>query len=167
MYWIIILLVLVYFMCMCSTRENFQEIFGFSGMKKSVDDTSFQFGSGGEYPDYTDVTDDDGITHDEVNMCVKETMNMLNNKLSVCSYPVETSKIRKLVKDSDVIFTCKFMFMVTSTSYPFMLGMESDIKNGKVIRASTQDMYKGTAPPVREENFKDFSEVENLKVYSR
>tara|TARA_B110000977_G_C11024719_1_gene472713 strand:+ start:162 stop:578 length:417 start_codon:yes stop_codon:yes gene_type:complete len=138
-------------------------------MKDRIDDTSFTFGpSTGFGPDYTDVTDTDGVTHDDVNMCIKESLNFINKKLSMCSQPIDTSKIRKLVNGTDVIYQCRFMLMVTSTGYPFVLGLEADIKNGKLIRASTQDIYRGDIPlgPL-EDNFKDFSEVETFKVYSR
>ena len=168
MYWVIVVLLVVLIMCSGGTREGFQEMFGFSGMKDKIDNTAFTFGPSGGYPGYTDVTDQEGVTHDEVNTCVKSTMEFLNKKLNMCSQPVETSKIRKLKMDSDFVYQCQFMFMVTSTGYPFMIGIESDVKNGKIVRASTQDVYKGKVPPgPLEENFKDFSEVESFKVYSR
>lgn len=168
MYWLLIILLIVVIMCTGGRREGFQELFGFSGMKEPIDDTSFTYGPSGGYPDYTDVTDEDGVNHEEVNTCVKATMEFINKKLNMCSQPVETSKIRKLRKESDIIYECKFMFVVTSTNYPFMLGVETDVKNGKVVRAATQDMYRGKLPgDVHEENFKDFSEIESFKVYSR
>jgi hypothetical protein len=140
-------------------------MFGFSGHREPIDDTAFEFGS--EQTGYDDVTEQEGITSDEVNTCVIASMKFINDKFKMCSYPVETSKIQKMKKDSDVIYKCKFMFVVTSANYPFMLGMESDVKNGKVVRASTQGTYKGVPPPQAEENFKSFNEVEDFKVYSR
>ena len=163
MYWVIII-VLIVILCMSPQKERFQEMFGFSGHRESIEDTAFTFGS--EQRGYTDVTDQEGVTADEVNACVNASLKFINDKFKMCSHPVETSKIQKMKKDSDVVYKCKFMFMVSSTNYPFMLGMESDVKNGKVVRASTQDMYKGVNPE-QEENFKSFSEIEDFKVYSR
>jgi hypothetical protein len=71
-------------------------------------------------------------------------------------------------REDDVVYTCKFMFMVKSTNYPFMLGVETDVHaNGKVLRAATQDIYRGVVPDERDENFLSFNEVEDFKVYSR
>lgn len=167
MYWLIIILVVVYICMGCSQTEGFQEMFGFSGHREPIENTAFTFGSGGDYPGYTDVTDLEGVNSDEVNTCIMATKKFVNDKLKMCSWPVETNKITKLKKDQDLIYKCQFMFVVTSTNYPFMLGVEVDIKNGGVIRASTQDMYRGKIPEKMENNFKSFGELEEFKVYSR
>lgn len=167
MYWVLIfLMVLALILGGGPVRENFQEMFGFSGHRDPISDTTISFGSE-SYNGYTDVTSEDGVTSDEVNTCVKATMNFINDRLKMCSYPVETNKITKLQKDADMIYKCQFMFMVKSTNYPFMLGVEADVRNGSVIRVATQDMHKPLGGPEVEENFKSFSEVENFKVYSR
>lgn len=165
-YWVIIIIMLTVLIVDSPQRERFQEMFGFSGHREPIDETAFTFGS--ELNGYTDVTDQEGVSADEVNMCVKASLKFINEKLKMCSYPVETSKIHKMKRDQDVVYTCKFMFMVKSTNYPFMLGVETDVHaNGKVLRAATQDTYKGVVPEEREENFLSFSEVEDFKVYSR
>ena len=167
MYWVLIFLMLLALILGGGpAREGFQEMFGFSGHRQPVTDTAFTFGSP-SYSGYTDVTDAEGVTSDEVNVCVKATMGFVNERIGVCSYPVETNKIIKMQKEADIVYKCKFMFMVTSTNYPFMLGVESDVRNGQVIRAATQDMSEPVAGPRVEENFQEFSEIENLKVYSR
>ena len=136
-------------------REGFQE-----------GHTHFVYGS--EQAGFTDVTSRDGISNDDMDKCVSATMNFINDKLSMCSYPIETKSVEKMEKDSVVVFRCKFMFLVTSTNFPFMLGVESNVSDGKVIRAATQDMIKSQAPPDGlAENFMSFSEIESQKVYSR
>ena len=165
MYWVIII-VMILMLTLTPQRERFQEMFGFSGHREPIESTTYSFGS--ELNGYTDVTDQEGVTADEVNTCVKASLNFINKKLNMCSYPVETNKIHKMKKDGDVVYTCKFMFMVKSTNYPFMLGVETDVHaDGKILRAATQDTYRGVVPKEREENFLSFSEVENFKVYSR
>ena len=164
MYWLIIIIVILV-LCLFPRREGFQEMFGFSGHRKSIDDTYFEYGS--EQSGFTNVTSRDGVTHDDMNKCVSATMNFINEKLGICSHPVETSSVKKMEKDSEIVFRCKFMFLVTSTNYPFMLGVESDISGGKVIRASTQDMLKPRVPETMEDNFLSFNEIESQKVYSR
>jgi len=147
-------------------REGFQELFGFSGRRKSIEDTYFVYGS--EQAGFTDVTARDGVSNDDMNKCVSATMNFINDKLGMCSYPIETNSVKKMEKESVVVFSCKFMFLVTSTNYPFMLGVESDVSDGKITRVATQDMIKSQAPlSGLDENFLSFNEIESQKVYSR
>lgn len=168
----ILILLAFLFIVLCVTRtparENFQEMFGYSGFKEPVTSTYIDYGGDYSITGFTDVTASHGINNNDVQVAVKATQEFIKKQLNMCSYPVETSKMLKFVKGSDVIFRCNFMFMVTSTSYPFVLGIDIDVKNGSVTRATTQDIYQGRNPSAGlEDNFRKFSEIESFNVYSR
>jgi hypothetical protein len=174
MYWFLILFIVFLLLFVIQPkRENFQEMFGFSGYKKPVTgaDTFLDYSAGNpDMTKFTEVTAKDGITSDTVNENIQIIQNFLKTKFNFCVYPIETSKISKLKHNEtdSVIYRCRFMFMVTSSTYPFVIGLDVDVLDGKVIRAVTQDMYKGQAPSKDlEENFLPFQEIESFNVYTR
>ena len=174
MYWLLFLVVVFLLFVFQPKRENFQEMFGFSGYKKPVTDTDTFLDYSAGNPDmtkFTDVSAKDGITYDIVNENIQVIQQFLKTKFNFCVYPIETSKISKLKHNEtdSVIYRCRFMFMVTRSTYPFVLGLDVDVLDGKVIRAVTQDVYKGQAPPKKglEENFLPFNEIESFNVYTR
>jgi len=168
MYWIIVILMFLILKAF-PEKERFQEMFGFSGYKKPITDTSLDYSSvGADMTKFSDVTGNEGVTFDEVSSCVTSVKNFLSEKFEFCVYPIETSKIEKFKhsETTSTLYKCKFMFMVTSSSYPFVLGVQAEVLDGKVVRASTQDMHKGTTGG-SSGDLMQYNEIESFTVYNR
>lgn len=110
-----------------------------------------------------------GVTHDDVNKVVKTVTAFVTRTTDLCVYPIETSQIEKLMntESGSELVKVRFMYMVTNTGFPFVFGLSADVLDGVVVRAQTQELYKGGKQQMVMDNFLPFSEVENFQVYSR
>ena len=168
MYWIVVMLLFLILWAF-PERERFQEMFGFSGYKKPITDTSLDYSSmGADMTKFSEVTDSEGVTFDEMNTVITAVQKFLREKFDFCVYPIETSKIEKFKHNetTSVLYKCKFMFMVTSSTYPFVLGVQAEVLDGKVVRASTQDMHKSTVGG-ESGDLMQYNEIESFTVYNR
>jgi hypothetical protein len=109
------------------------------------------------------------MTHDDINNVVRTVTDFVSNHTKLCLYPIETNKIEKFInpESASEIVKVRFMYMVTSTGFPFMFGVDAEILDGKVVTAKTQELYKGGKKEMSSDNFLPFSEIENFHVYSR
>lgn len=168
---LIIVLIVLLVLLIRPRKENFVEMFGFSGYQKPVDhvdiqyaDSQFDINSG------TDITDEDGITHDDVMMVTNVLVPFVKEKTGLCIYPVETNLIRKFRSSSGkVFFKCRFMYTTTSLPFPISFGLDAVVtEDGKVAGASTQKIltedtselkaYTGTL----DENYEAFETIEKF-----
>ncbi len=164
-----LVLLLIFVLLICQTKsEGFVEMFGFSGHSNPKEAPTISVNNNG-----VDTTNfipiEGGMTHDDVNSAVTIVTNFITKSTDLCVYPIETSKIEKLinVETGSEFIKVRFMYMVTNTGFPFVFGVDAEILDGRVVVANTQEIYRNGKQDMSNENFLPFSEIENFQIYSR
>ena len=109
MIWFVIALFLLLVIMSC--KENFVEMFGFSGYKKPVMNLDINY-SDVDF-DLTGFTEVGGnVSHDELDKAVTATQEFISRTGKVCAYPIEGSFIERYVNNStgDKLTKCRFIF---------------------------------------------------------
>ena len=167
---LIILLVILLILLVRPRKENYVEMFGFSGHKKPVDhvdiqytDSQFDVNSG------KDVTESEGIDNDDINVVTNVLVSFVKEKVGLCVYPIETNSIRKFKTESGkLFFKCRFMYTTTSTSFPISFGLDAIVMEGKVVNAKTQSILNNETSELKaytgglDENYIAFDTIEKF-----
>ena len=164
----LIFFVMIVFLLLQPKKENFVEMFGFSGYNTPIGSPELNVRkSNVRNSDYVPVKS--GMTHDDINSVVRTVTDFVSKETKLCLYPIETNKIEKFInpQSASEIVKVRFMYMVTSTGFPFMFGVDAEVLDGKVVTAKTQELYNGGKKEMSSDNFLPFSEIENFHVYSR
>ena len=141
---ILVVLGVAYYLCTRSTKESFTEIFGNAGYKTPVLEVNIDYDSG-ESTNGFKLNTSEGISSDEVSVCAVQASNLILNKTGLCSTIIENNKMQVFTNDQgDKLFKCRFMFMITSTNFPFGISMNVEVLNGKIIKGTTQPLRTDT-----------------------
>lgn len=154
--------------------EDFQELFGFSGYKKPVSHVSIDYNQKVNETDYKNVTTSEGVVNDDIQKCTTLACDFIKKETGLCVYAIETNKIEKYVNPKgEKLFKCRFMMTTTSTSFPFIFGIDFTIAGDQVVKARTQPLYTKDDEKIKaytntiEQNFQPFSNVEEFSLYTR
>jgi len=157
----VILLVIV--LLLTTNREPFTEIFGKSGYTQPVgrirfDDTK---------PNISDFTQAEAdIDNDMMQEFVLQTNKEISKRTGLCTYIIETTGLKKFVKEDKTIYECKFM-TVKNNGFAFGFSVVSYFENGKIISLRTQPLEvesaSGIAPFVDSVSGKDFVNYDLVK----
>lgn len=107
-----------------------------------------------------------GITNDDVEVAVAATQKYISEKSGKCVHVIETNKIDKLIGPRDsVLYKCRFMMMVKE-GFPYAFGVDSEILDGKVIKALTQsfDTSNQGVAEQKKGNFEDIEKYYDSKI---
>ena len=167
---LIVLLVILLILLVRPRKENFVEMFGFSGHQKPVDHVDIQYADAQfDVNSGKDITDEDGVTHDDVMVVTEALIPFVKEKTGLCVYPVETNSIRKFRNGSGkVFFKCRFMYTTTSTPFPMSFGMDAIVVEGKVVNAKTQSILNNDTSELKaytgglDENYMAFDIIEKF-----
>ena len=162
MIWIIVALFLLVVLMSC--KEKFVEMFGFSGYKKPVMNLDLNYSDVDfDLTGFTKVTGK--LTPDELDDVITATQEFISRTGKVCAYPVETSFVDRYVNNStgDKLAKCRFMFVTTSTNFPFGFGLTAVVLNGKVVATRTQPFKDtGKIKPHEQETASAFLPFDDL-----
>ena len=137
---ILAILGVAYYLCTRSKKESFTEIFGGAGYKTPVLEVNIDYDSGQSTSGFR-LNTSEGISADDVSMCVVQASKLILEKTGLCSTVIETNKMQIFTNDQgDKLFKGRFMFMITSTNFPFGISMNVEILNGKIISGTTQPL---------------------------
>ena len=137
---ILIVLGIVYYVCTRNQKEPFTEVFGGAGYKTPVLEVNIDYDSGDSTSGFK-LNTSEGISADEVSMCAVQASKLILDKTGLCSTIIETNKMQVYTNDKgDKLFKCRFMFMITSTNFPFGISMNVEVLNGKLIKGTTQPL---------------------------
>ena len=125
---------------MSGNQENFVEMRGGAGYTTPISQINIDYDVGVSTREYK--LNFKGITADEVNMCVTKTSEFIKEQTGVCNTVIETNRMQLFKNENgDKLFKCAFMYMTTSTNFPFGFSVNVDILgDGRIIRASTETM---------------------------
>jgi hypothetical protein len=117
-----------------------------------------------------DVFDEDGftvvdrkVTPDEVNMCMVPAVKFMNDQTGLCMSPIETNnfQILKNPKTNQTLYKLRIMFTVVGDRFPYALGANFGVVDGKIVSATTQQIGGGGgfAPVDDKEAYMPFDSV--------
>ena len=133
-----ILLVIV--LLLTTNREPFTEMFGFSGHTTPVerirlDDTK---------PDFTGFNQAEAnVTNDMMQEFVLQTNKEIAKRTGLCTYIIETTSLKKYVKDEKEMYECVFMTVKNNGfAFGFSVAAYFEVVNGvtKLISLRTQPL---------------------------
>jgi len=132
--WLALVIFVITLWCL-KTSEGY---FGFSGYKKPVEVNINE----GVFDETGFVLSDRKVTPDEVNMCMVPAVKFISQQTGLCMKPVETNnfQIFNNPKTNQSLYKLKVMFVVTGDRFPYMVGVNFGVVNGKIVSASTQQM---------------------------
>lgn len=148
-----------------TSKENFTEIFGFSGYSKPILDVNINDKI--DTIDYSQFEEKKALISNDL---LQELVFTVQRHLKMPSYAIETSSIKKLVDKTDsskIIYRCRFMFMYTK-GFPFGFGVSADIMmtpKPTIIAITTQPQSEQTYSPVEpfseedDGNFVNYNEI--------
>lgn len=137
---ILAILGVTYYLCTRGRTESFTEIFGGSGYKTPVLEVNIDYDNGQSTSGFK-LNMSEGISADDVSMCTVQASKLIKEKTGLCSTVIETNKIQLFTNEQgDKLFKCRFMYMLTSTNFPFGISINVEILNGTLIKGTTQPL---------------------------
>jgi hypothetical protein len=143
---LVILLIIV--LLLTTNREPFTELFGFSGYTQPttrirLDDTK---------PNLSDFTQAEAdIDHDMMQEFVLQTNKEITKRTGICTYIIETTAVKKYVKEDKQLYECKFMTVkTTGFAFGFSVVAYFEIINGvmKLVSLRTQPLEVESASEI-------------------
>lgn len=136
----IIILLLIILLLLSTQRENYREMFGFAGHKKSSEYTVIndKFSNANEYEEVPLNVD---MFH--LQEMILNTNKYISEKINDCTYIIETSDIKQFKHYTNKDQIIKAMFMVVRNrgfAYGFAATAEIDYDTGKVKAVRTQPL---------------------------
>jgi hypothetical protein len=161
----VILIVIV--LLLTTNREPFTELFGFSGYTQPVSRIRFD----DTKPILSDFTQAEAdIDNDMMQNFVLQTNKEISKRTGLCTYIIETTGLKKFVKEDKTIYECKFMTVKNNGfSFGFSVVSYFEIINGvvKLISLRTQPLdvesASDIAPFVDSVSGKDFVNYDLVK----
>tara|TARA_R110001606_G_scaffold116164_1_gene244862 strand:- start:941 stop:1486 length:546 start_codon:yes stop_codon:yes gene_type:complete len=130
----VILLVIV--LLLTTNREPFTELFGFSGYTQPVSRIRFD----DTKPILSDFTQAEAdIDNDMMQNFVLQTNKEISKRTGLCTYIIETTGLKKFVKEDKTIYECKFM-TVKNNGFSFGFSVVAYFEDGKIISLRTQPL---------------------------
>jgi hypothetical protein len=158
-YLLVFILVLVVLLLM-TNYEKFTETFGLSGYTKprnsvKLDDPRPNLAG---YQEVEAKVDND-MMEDFVLMANKE----ISKRTGLCTYIIETTKVKHYKGDDKEIYECMFMTMKKGGfSYGFSVAVSYEVENGKIRIISLRTQPLGVQAP---QNIKPFTEGSEGKEF--
>jgi hypothetical protein len=130
MKWSLTIILIAIVLLLTVRREPFTEVFGFSGYKKPVGTIRFD----DPRPNL------DGYSQAEVdidNNMIQEFVLQANKEISkrtgLCTYIIETTSVKKFVKEDKVVYECMFMTVKNNGfAFGFSVVASYEVVNGQV-----------------------------------
>jgi hypothetical protein len=88
----------------------------------------------------------------------------IKDELGLCSYCIETNKIKMFKKGETIKYNTRYMFLVFST-YPYGMAVDAEITDGKITSFSLQPVNapdSGSFVPYTDDIAHDFLSYEQL-----
>ena len=172
----IVVLLLVVIICII-TLSSRKENFNCSGYKKPVGPVTFD-DTGMDMKKYKEQEDAIDITPDLMEKMILATNKYIKEKTDMCTYIIETTRIKKFksLTSSHVLYKCMFM-AVKHGGFPYGFSVVSEILdlNGNLTVYSVRSTdieqskpYSGDEPGVKFVNYDEVrkSELDSIKNYS-
>lgn len=150
---LLLFIVLVFLSC----KENYTEMFGFSGYKKPVINLDLDYSNVDiDLTGFDKITSE--LTPDELDPVIRATQEFISRKHNLCVYPLETGFVDRYENTGtgDRLTKCRFMFTTTDTGFPFSFGATVVVLNGKVIAMRNQPMTDDS--DIKAHTYDDISE---------
>lgn len=144
-------------------RETFVELFSKSGYEKPKDDLQINVDLNFNESGFV-LNENASVSHDDVRMCLLPTIELIKKETGLCVSPVETTEIKMYQNEDKKLYKCKFMFMATSTGFPFGFGIEVTVIDGKITMARTQSSIPSEMKPFTPEIGENFLPASELFV---
>lgn len=124
----VILLAIV--LLITTNREPFTELFGFSGHKKPTGSVRLD----DPRPDLTGYNQAEAdIDNDVMEEFVLQANSEIAKRTGLCTYIIETTGVRKYVKEDKAIYECMFMTVKNNGfAFGFSVVASYEVVNGKV-----------------------------------
>ena len=145
---ILILILLTYLLWMTtqSKNENYQELFGFAGYKKPVNNIVLNDPA----VDTSDYDEAEAVVgHDLMEKLVLATNAEITKRTDDCSYIIETTAVKRFVKagQSD-LYKCMFMCVrAKGFAFGFSVVSTMSVRDGKVKVLSLRTQPLDVEPP--------------------
>jgi hypothetical protein len=164
---LILLVIVVLALTLNKTTEKYQELFGFVGYQKPVnqvvlDDAKFDTSG---YEEVETV-----VNHDLMEKLVLATNKEITKRTDDCSYIIETTAVKKYSKDGQDVYKCMFMCVrAKGFAFGFSVVATLSVKGDdvKVLSLRTQPMdvqEPSDVSPYVQDVAKEFVDFEIVKA---
>lgn len=172
MNYLLIFILILIVVLITTNHENFVERFGFSGYTEPVSPVKLN----DPRPDLSKFTEvEAGLDPDLMQELVLQANKEINKRTNLCSYIIETTKVKQYRNDEDNvdIYECQFMNVKTNGfSYGFSTVATYEKTGNKIRLVSLRSQPLGTSIPsdvsayVGDKSNKEFIDYELVKEHA-
>lgn len=130
MNWSLMIVLIAIVLLLTVRRESFTEVFGFSGYKKPVGSIRFD----DTKPDLTGYSQAEAdIDNDMMQEFALQANKEIGKRTGLCTYIIETTGVKKFVKDNKAVYECMFMTVKNNGfAFGFSVVASYEVVNGRV-----------------------------------
>ena len=130
MNWSLTIILIAIVLLLTVRREPFTEVFGFSGYKKPTGSIRLDDAK----PDLSGYSQAEAnIDNDTMQEFVLQANKEISKRTGVCTYIIETTSVKKFVKDDKTLYECTFMTVKNSGfAFGFSVVASYEVVNGQV-----------------------------------
>jgi hypothetical protein len=167
MKWSLTIVLIAIVLLLTVRREPFTEIFGFSGYKKPTGAIRFDDAR----PDLSGYSQAEAnIDNDMIQEFVLQANDEIAKRTGLCTYIIETTSVKKYVRDDEAIYECMFMTVKNNGfAFGFSVVATYEVVNGQVklvsLRSQPLDVQtvSDVDPFVENRSGQDFVKYELVK----
>jgi hypothetical protein len=130
MNWSLTIILIAIVLLLTVRREPFTELFGFSGYKKPTGSIRLDDSK----PDLNGYSQAEAnIDNDTMQEFVLQANREISKRTGLCTYIIETSSVKKFVKDDKALYECMFMAVKNNGfAFGFSVAASYEVVNGQV-----------------------------------
>jgi hypothetical protein len=167
MNWSLTIVLIAIALLLTVRREQFTEVFGFSGYKKPTGSIRLDDAR----PDLSGYTQAEAtVDNDMMEEFVLQANQEIAKRTGLCTYIIETTAVKKFVNDDKAIYECMFMTVKNNGfAFGFSVVASYEVVNGKVklvsLRSQPLDVQtvSNVTPFVESRGGQDFVKYELVK----
>jgi hypothetical protein len=167
MNWSLTIVLIAIVLLLTVRREPFTEVFGFSGYKKTTGSIRFD----DTKPDLNGYNQAEAdIDNDTMQEFVLQANREISKRTGLCTYIIETTAVKKFVKDDKALYECMFMTVKNNGfAFGFSVAASYEVVNGQVklvsLRSQPLDVQTvaDVTPFVESRGGQDFVKYELVK----
>jgi hypothetical protein len=167
MNWSLTIILIAIVLLLTVRREPFTEIFGFSGYKKPTGSIRFD-DSKLDLNGYSQA--EANIDNDLMQEFVLQANQEISKRTGLCTYIIETTSVKKFVKDDKALYECMFMTVKNNGfAFGFSVAASYEVVNGQVklvsLRSQPLDVQTvaDVTPFIQTRDGRDFVKYELVK----
>ncbi len=145
MNYLIVLLVILFLIFLTTTREEFTEVFGFSGYTKPVEPIKLN----DPRPDLSKYKKVEvSVDNDMMEELVLQANKEISKRTNICTYIIETTSVHQYKGEDKDIYECMFMAIKKGGfSFGFSIVASYEVVNGKIRIISLRSQPLGREVP--------------------